>query len=64
MKRLLLLAMLALAPLAPISTRAAEEQDAALVVSSVVSGNFPGSPATLRYRFTLAGDRILSVAVG
>ena len=29
-----------------------------LVTAGLVSGNFPGSPATLHYNFTVAGDRI------
>lgn len=28
------------------------------VVAALVTGNFPGSPVTLRYRFTLAGGAI------
>jgi len=34
------------------------------VVVGRVSGNFPGSPANLTYRFTLDGDRIASLAIG
>lgn len=33
-------------------------------VAGLVSGNFPGSPATLHYRFTLAGDRIAGLEIG
>lgn len=33
-------------------------------VRSLVSGNFPGSPATLGYSFTLAGDRIAHLEIG
>lgn len=35
-----------------------------LVVTARVSGNFPGSPANLTYRFTLEGDTIGSLAIG
>lgn len=35
-----------------------------LAVTGLVSGNFPGSPANLTYRFTLSGDRIASLAIG
>lgn len=34
-----------------------------LVVASIVTGDFPGSPATLRYRFTLAGNSIIALEV-
>ncbi|WP_217573933.1 nuclear transport factor 2 family protein [Mesorhizobium sp. GbtcB19] len=33
-------------------------------VAGIVSGNFPGSPATLHYNFTLAGDRIEKLEIG
>ena len=36
----------------------------ALAVIGRVSGNFPGSPANLTYRFTLADDTITSLAIG
>jgi uncharacterized protein (TIGR02246 family) len=35
-----------------------------LVVRALVAGNFPGSPAHLTYRFTLAGDRIARLEIG
>lgn len=35
-----------------------------LVVTARVSGNFPGSPANLTYRFTLKGDAIGSLSIG
>jgi ketosteroid isomerase-like protein len=41
-----------------------QRQGEAVVVASIVTGDFPGSPAELRYRFTLAGDRIASLSVG
>ena len=33
-------------------------------VAGVVSGNFPGSPATLHYNFTLAGEQIKRLEIG
>jgi hypothetical protein len=33
-------------------------------VAAEVSGTFPGSPATLRFRFTLDGDRIGRLEIG
>ena len=33
-------------------------------VQAMVSGKFPGSPATLTYRFRLAGDRIAELEIG
>ncbi|MCV3207976.1 nuclear transport factor 2 family protein [Mesorhizobium sp. YC-39] len=33
-------------------------------VAGVVSGNFPGSPATLHYNFTLAGEQITRLEIG
>ncbi|MEP0708732.1 MAG: nuclear transport factor 2 family protein [Parvibaculum sp.] len=35
-----------------------DEQNEAIKVRARVSGNFPGSPATLTFAFKLAGDRI------
>lgn len=40
------------------------EQDGLVVVRCKVSGNFPGSPITLPFAFSLAGDRIRSLAIG
>jgi hypothetical protein len=37
---------------------------AELVVRALVSGNFPGSPAHLTYRFALADDRIARLTIG
>ena len=31
---------------------------------AIVTGNFPGSPAMLAYRFLLRGDRIASLEIG
>ncbi|SMH56847.1 nuclear transport factor 2 family protein [Mesorhizobium australicum] len=33
-------------------------------VSALVAGDFPGSPATLRYRFSLAHERIAGLEIG
>lgn len=33
-------------------------------VAGLVSGDFPGSPATLRYRFVLSRDRISRLEIG
>jgi hypothetical protein len=34
------------------------------VVTALVSGNFPGSPATLRYNFTLGAGKIARLEIG
>ncbi|MGH7281754.1 MAG: nuclear transport factor 2 family protein [Polyangiaceae bacterium] len=39
------------------------EKDGVAIVTSTVSGNFKGSPATLRYTFTLEGDRIARLTI-
>lgn len=41
----------------------AENTDDKTVVSGLVSGNFPGSPATLRFTFTLAGEKIARLEI-
>ncbi len=33
-------------------------------IAGIVSGNFPGSPATLHYNFTLSDDRITRLEIG
>lgn len=33
-------------------------------IAGIVSGNFPGSPATLQYNFALADDRIRRLEIG
>ena len=33
-------------------------------IAGIVSGNFPGSPATLHYVFTLTDDRITRLEIG
>lgn len=42
---------------------ALEKQDGAQVVTSRVSGNFPGSPVNLRYRFHLERGLIASLEI-
>lgn len=37
--------------------------DGAILVTSLVSGNFPGSPVHLRYAFTLEGDAIARLEI-
>jgi ketosteroid isomerase-like protein len=38
-------------------------RDGATVVTGTVSGNFPGSPANLKFVFVLKGDRIASLDI-
>lgn len=40
------------------------EAGGAAVVRARVSGDFPGSPAVLRFTFALAGDRITTLRIG
>jgi hypothetical protein len=42
----------------------AERRDDSTVVAGVVSGNFPGSPATLRHRFIFDGEKIARLEIG
>ena len=42
---------------------AAEQQGAMTVVTSRLTGNFPGSPVDLRYFFKLEGDKIASLEI-
>ena len=42
---------------------AAEQQGGSIVVTSRLTGNFPGSPVELRYRFELDGDRIAALEI-
>ncbi|WP_201865038.1 nuclear transport factor 2 family protein [Microvirga soli] len=37
--------------------------DGRLIVSGLVSGDFPGSPAMLRYAFTLSGSKIARLEI-
>ena len=34
------------------------------IVTASVSGTFPGSPVVLRYRFTIAGEKITHLEIG
>ena len=40
-----------------------DEQDGKIIVTSRVTGNFPGSPIDLRYFFGLEGDKIASLEI-
>mgnify|MGYP001767446988 CR=1 FL=1 len=40
------------------------EEDGKTVVRARVSGEFPGSPVVLRFRFGLTGDRIRDLRIG
>lgn len=42
---------------------AAEEKDGKTIVTSRVTGNFPGSPVDLQYRFGLEGNKIASLEI-
>jgi hypothetical protein len=42
---------------------AVKDSDGVQVVDAKVTGNFPGSPINLSYRFSLAGDRIAALEV-
>ncbi|WP_230529851.1 nuclear transport factor 2 family protein [Microvirga roseola] len=46
-----------------VDVKQAEPVDDHLIVSGLVSGDFPGSPATLRYAFTLAGSKIARLEI-
>lgn len=41
-----------------------EEKDATVIVQARVSGNFPGSPAVLRYTFNLKAEKIQALDIG
>ncbi|OFX04755.1 MAG: hypothetical protein A3D94_02630 [Alphaproteobacteria bacterium RIFCSPHIGHO2_12_FULL_66_14] len=41
-----------------------DQSDAKTIVTALVSGTFPGSPAQLRYHFTVAGEQITHLAIG
>jgi hypothetical protein len=40
-----------------------EQKDGKTVVTSRLTGNFPGSPVDLRFFFTLEGDKIASLEI-
>ena len=42
---------------------ACEQKDGKFVVTSKLTGNFPGSPLDLRFFFGLEGDRIVSLEI-
>jgi hypothetical protein len=42
---------------------ACEQKDGQFVVTSRLTGNFPGSPVNLRYVFELQGDKIASLEI-
>lgn len=42
---------------------ASEVKDKKIIVTSRVTGNFPGSPVVLRYFFHLSGDKIASLEI-
>jgi SnoaL-like domain len=42
---------------------ACEQKDGKFVVTSRLTGNFPGSPVTLRFFFGLDGDKIASLEI-
>jgi hypothetical protein len=42
---------------------ACEQKDRKIVVTSRLTGNFPGSPVNLRFFFVLEGDKIASLEI-
>ncbi|MDB5340704.1 MAG: hypothetical protein JWN70_6323 [Planctomycetaceae bacterium] len=42
---------------------ACEQKDGKLVVTSRLTGNFPGSPVNLRFYFDIEGDKIASLEI-
>ena len=42
---------------------ACEQKDGKIVVTSRLTGNFPGSPVNLRFFFELEGDKIASLEI-
>jgi hypothetical protein len=42
---------------------ACEQKDGKIVVTSRLTGNFPGSPVSLRFYFGLEGDKIASLEI-
>jgi ketosteroid isomerase-like protein len=46
-----------------IDVKQIESVDVRLIVSGLVSGDFPGSPAMLRYAFTLSGSKIARLEI-
>ena len=42
---------------------ASEENDGKIIITSRLTGNFPGSPVNLRFFFGLEGDKIASLEI-
>ncbi|GFM37022.1 nuclear transport factor 2 family protein [Desulfovibrio psychrotolerans] len=42
---------------------ACEDKDGRIIVTSKVTGNFPGSPVDLHYSFSVEGDKIVSLEI-
>jgi hypothetical protein len=40
------------------------EEGGQTIATAQVNGNFPGSPAQIRFKFTLKGDKIAALAIG
>jgi hypothetical protein len=47
-----------------VEAKGVEAKDGGTVVTALVSGNFPGSPAELRYSFQLGGGKIARLEIG
>ncbi len=47
-----------------VNVREAEQSGNDVLVKGLVSGDFPGSPAVLVYRFKLLGSKIASLEIG
>jgi ketosteroid isomerase-like protein len=47
-----------------VKVQSVERKSETYAVAAVVSGTFPGSPATLHYHFTLADGRIAHLEIG
>lgn len=47
-----------------VAPTAVDRSDAQAIVTASVSGTFPGSPIELRYRFTIAGEKIIHLEIG
>jgi ketosteroid isomerase-like protein len=41
-----------------------DQADNKTIVTAMVAGNFPGSPAELRYRFRINGEKITGLEIG
>ena len=46
-----------------LQTMSAEEEGDRLALHLLMTGNFPGSPAHITYRFTLRGDEIVALEI-